>query len=236
MNHRPNRFLPQYEHHLRSGAASPARASRGPLRVVRLKTAKKKPLTACRATHSIYIDATLTLENVPDEAWQYVLGNRCAIEWVLDQYREKLPKDPTIRAIFHTYRLADYREEVADLLAKVCTVSVEHMRLINSMPASPAARPTPRTPAEAVQMLLDFSQPVEPIEPPGPISLALTLEQSDYYLEHWQGEHAGDALECLMDAHGYAWPAQVLSYDTTIYWQGIATGRRVASLLLTPSS
>jgi predicted helicase len=34
------------------------------------------------------------------------LGNRCALEWILDQYKEKKPKDPTIREKFNTYRRA----------------------------------------------------------------------------------------------------------------------------------
>jgi hypothetical protein len=29
------------------------------------------------------------------------LGNRSALEWVLDQYKEKTPKDPTIREKFN---------------------------------------------------------------------------------------------------------------------------------------
>ncbi|MEO8587795.1 MAG: hypothetical protein ABI432_00350 [Flavobacteriales bacterium] len=34
------------------------------------------------------------------------LGNRTALEWVLDQYKEKTPMDPTIREKFNTYRFA----------------------------------------------------------------------------------------------------------------------------------
>ena len=35
-----------------------------------------------------------------------------ALDWVLDQYKEKTPKDPTIREKFNTYRFADYKEKV----------------------------------------------------------------------------------------------------------------------------
>ena len=38
-----------------------------------------------------------------------------ALEWILDQYREKRPKDPTLREKFNTYRFAGYKE-VIDLL------------------------------------------------------------------------------------------------------------------------
>ena len=53
---------------------------------------------------------------MPPEAWTYKLGNRSALEWILDQYKEKTPKDPTIRAKFNTYRFADHKEKVIDLL------------------------------------------------------------------------------------------------------------------------
>lgn len=66
-------------------------------------------------------------------AWDYKLGNRSALEWVLDQYKEKKPKDPTIAKLFNTYRFADYKEHVIDLLKRVCTVSVKTMEIIQQM-------------------------------------------------------------------------------------------------------
>ena len=72
----------------------------------------------------IHIDSETVLRGVPEFAWEYKLGNRTAIEWVLDQYKEKKPRDPTIRERFNTYRFADYKEDVIDLLLRVCTVSV----------------------------------------------------------------------------------------------------------------
>ena len=74
---------------------------------------------------------------MPPEAWAYQLGNRCAIDWVLDQHKEKKPKDPTIREKFDTYRFADYKEQVADLLARVTTVSVETARTTEAMRTAP---------------------------------------------------------------------------------------------------
>jgi adenine-specific DNA-methyltransferase len=65
---------------------------------------------------------------------RYKLGNRSALEWILDQYKEKKPKDPTIAEKFNTYKFADYKEQVIDLLKRVCTVSVETMNIVNSMP------------------------------------------------------------------------------------------------------
>jgi predicted helicase len=70
---------------------------------------------------------------VPPGAWDYKLGSRSAIEWVLDQYKEKKPKDPTIREKFDTYRFADYKDKVIDLLARVTTVSVKTMEIVEAM-------------------------------------------------------------------------------------------------------
>ena len=55
------------------------------------------------------------------------------MEWILDQYKEKKPKDPTIREKFDTYRFADYKEKVIDLLARVTAVSVETVRITQAM-------------------------------------------------------------------------------------------------------
>lgn len=84
----------------------------------------------------IRLDSETTLSGVPAEAWTYVLGNRSALEWVLDQYKEKTPKDPTIREKFNTYRFADYKEKVIDLLIRVTTVSVETMKIVDAMKAA----------------------------------------------------------------------------------------------------
>ena len=72
-------------------------------------------------------------EGVPYEAWEYRLGSRSALEWVLDQYKERTPRDPTIRERFNTYRFADHKERVIDLLKRVCTVSVETVGIVDRL-------------------------------------------------------------------------------------------------------
>ena len=81
----------------------------------------------------IHIDSETVLRGVPADAWRYLLGSRSALEWVLDQYKEKKPRDPTIAAKFNTYRLADYKENVIGLLRRVCTVSVRTMEVVDGM-------------------------------------------------------------------------------------------------------
>jgi predicted helicase len=76
----------------------------------------KALLRANKDAGTIALDSETTLAGVPQAAWDYQLGNRSALEWVLDQYKEKTPRDPTIREKFNTYRFADHKEKVIDLL------------------------------------------------------------------------------------------------------------------------
>jgi len=85
----------------------------------------------------IAIDSETTLSGIPPQAWHYKLGNRSALDWVLDQHKERKPKDPTIREKFDTYRFADHKERVITLLARVVRVSVETVRLVDLLRSGP---------------------------------------------------------------------------------------------------
>ena len=98
----------------------------------RIKYVKAR-LKADKQAGIIDIDELTFLSGVPRAAWEYKLGNRSALEWILDQYKEKKPKDPTIAEKFNTYRFSDYKEKVIDLLKRVCTVSVETVRVVKEM-------------------------------------------------------------------------------------------------------
>ena len=102
-------------------------------RVDKSGSAGKVVLRADKERSIIILDGKTTLTGVPYEAWEYQLGNRSALEWVLDQYKERTPRDPTIRERFNTYRFADHKERVIDLLRRVCTVSVETVRIIDRL-------------------------------------------------------------------------------------------------------
>ena len=97
------------------------------------QTKVKVKLLADKNSGIIEIDELTFLTGVPKDAWDYKLGNRSALEWVLNQYKEKKPKDPTIAERFNTYRFADFKIKVIELLKRVCTVSVETMRIIKEM-------------------------------------------------------------------------------------------------------
>ncbi len=85
----------------------------------------------------IAVDSETVLAGIPTTAWAYRLGNRSALDWVLDQHKERKPKDPTIREKFDTYRFADHKERVITLLARVARVSVETVRIVEALKAGP---------------------------------------------------------------------------------------------------
>ena len=100
------------------------------------KAAGLKPKPILKSNHEsghIVLDSETQLTGIPPEVWHYRLGNRTALDWILDQYKEKTPKDPTIREKFNTYRFADYKEKVIDLLTRVTRVSVETVEITEAM-------------------------------------------------------------------------------------------------------
>ena len=122
--------------HIGYEAVAPFALTRVDVIDAKAKAAGLAPKAMPRAdtnTGTITLDSETTLSGVPPEAWTYKLGNRSALEWILDQYKEKKPKDPTIREKFDTYRFADYKEKVIDLLMRVATVSVETVAITEAM-------------------------------------------------------------------------------------------------------
>ncbi|WP_421998650.1 type ISP restriction/modification enzyme [Roseovarius confluentis] len=93
----------------------------------------KPKLKADKDAGTIELDSETTLTGIPPECWEYKLGNRSGLEWILDQYKEKKPRDPTVAKKFNTYRFADYKEHAIDLLTRVTRVSVETMQITNAM-------------------------------------------------------------------------------------------------------
>jgi predicted helicase len=104
-----------------------------PVSLYKAQSRLKVKLKANKPAGIIELDEQTILTGVPAIAWEYKLGNRSALEWILDQYKEKKHTDPTITEKFNTYRFADYKEQIIDLLMRVCMVSVETTKIINEM-------------------------------------------------------------------------------------------------------
>ena len=72
----------------------------------------------------------LTLDGIPAEAFQYRLGNRSALEWVVDQYRIKTDKRS---GIVNDPNRADDETYIVDLIRKVISVSLETVRIVEGL-------------------------------------------------------------------------------------------------------
>ncbi|MGH9407652.1 MAG: type ISP restriction/modification enzyme, partial [Terriglobia bacterium] len=77
----------------------------------------------------VKVNESLTLAGIPPETFEYRLGNRSALEWVIDQYqvteRNGIRSDPN--------RPGD-EQYIVRLVGQVIRVSLETVRLVSSLP------------------------------------------------------------------------------------------------------
>jgi predicted helicase len=92
-------------------------------RVEKMKLSKDK-------TQIIYNDF-LTLGGIPPEVFEYRLGNRSALDWIIDQYRIKTDKRS---GITNDPNRADDPEYIVRLIKQVVTVSVETVKIVKGLP------------------------------------------------------------------------------------------------------
>jgi predicted helicase len=74
----------------------------------------------------------LTLSGIPPETYAYRLGNRSALEWVVDQYRVSTDARS---GIVNDPNREDDPEYIVRLVGQVVTVSVETVRLVKELAA-----------------------------------------------------------------------------------------------------
>ncbi len=72
----------------------------------------------------------LTLDGIPAKAFDYRLGNRSALEWVIDQYRIKTDKRS---GIVNDPNRADDPEYIVKLIGKVIAVSLETVEIVEGL-------------------------------------------------------------------------------------------------------
>ena len=92
-------------------------------RVERMKFSKDK-------TQLKYNDF-LTLDSIPPEAFEYRLGTRSALEWVVDQYRIKVDKRSEI---VNDPNRVDQPRYIVDLIGRVIHVSLKTMEVVKNLP------------------------------------------------------------------------------------------------------
>ena len=81
-------------------------------------------------TQLIYNDF-LTLDGIPAEVFEYRLGTRSALEWVVDQYRVKVDRRSGIKS---DPNRVDEPRYIVDLIKRVITVSLKTVEIVGNLP------------------------------------------------------------------------------------------------------
>ncbi len=92
-------------------------------RVEKMKLSKDK-------TQLIY-NEFLTLAGIPPKAFEYRLGNRSALDWVIDRYQVTVDKRSGIK---NDPNRLDDEQYIVRLIGQVITVSLETVDIVNNLP------------------------------------------------------------------------------------------------------
>ncbi|MDM7651598.1 DEAD/DEAH box helicase [Lactococcus lactis] len=95
-------------------------------RVKKMKHPKKGVLD------TIIYNESVTIKNIPERAYEYVVNGRPAIEWIIDQYQVKTDKKSGITDDPNEF--SDNPKYILNLLLSVITVSMRTLELIEELP------------------------------------------------------------------------------------------------------
>ena len=103
-------------------------------KVTKMRFAKKRDENGklVNDLSTIIFNSDITISNIPEKAYEYVVNGRSAIEWIMDQYQVKTDKKSGI-----TDDPNDYSEDekyIFNLLLRIINVSIQTVDLINSLP------------------------------------------------------------------------------------------------------
>jgi predicted helicase len=80
---------------------------------------------------AIVYNRFLTLGGIPPEVFEYRLGNRSALEWIIDQYQVTTDKRS---GITNDPNRPDDPEYIVRLIGQVVTVSLETVKIVKALP------------------------------------------------------------------------------------------------------
>lgn len=82
---------------------------------------------------TIIFNNDITIKNIPEKAYQYVVNGKPAIQWIMEQYQVVEDKKSGIKDDPNDY--SDDEKYIFSLLLRIINVSVQTVDLINSMPS-----------------------------------------------------------------------------------------------------
>ncbi|MEI7924186.1 MAG: type ISP restriction/modification enzyme [Planctomycetota bacterium] len=88
---------------------------------------------------ALVVNDGLTLEGIPPETFQYRLGNRSALDWVIDQYQ--LERDKTTQEITSNPNRDEDPEYIVMLVKQIISVSLETNRIVAGLPGFDVIEP-----------------------------------------------------------------------------------------------
>lgn len=102
-------------------------------RVEKMRFGKKDSKMADKGV--IYYNSGITIENIPPEAYDYVVNGKSAIEWIMERYAVTTNKDSGIMNDPNDWA-AEHDDEkyIFNLLLRIITVSLETMKIVRSLP------------------------------------------------------------------------------------------------------
>lgn len=80
----------------------------------------------------IIFNEFITISNIPEQAYEYVVNGRPAIEWIINQYQVKTDKKSGI--VDDPNEFSDNSRYILDLLLSVITVSMKTVELVGQLP------------------------------------------------------------------------------------------------------
>ena len=83
---------------------------------------------------SLIYNDFLTLSGIPPEVFDYRLGNRSALDWIIDQYQVSTDKRS---GITNDPNRTDEPQYIVRLIGHVIAVSMETVKLIQSLSVKP---------------------------------------------------------------------------------------------------
>lgn len=103
-------------------------------RVEKMKFLKKRNEDGKRVDgkSTIIFNDSITISHIPEEAYEYVVNGKSAIEWIMDQYQVKTDKKSGITDDPNDY--SDDPKYIFNLLLRIINVSVQTVDLINQLP------------------------------------------------------------------------------------------------------
>lgn len=81
---------------------------------------------------TIIFNTDITIKNIPEKAYEYVVNGKSAIEWIMDQYQVKTDKKSGITDDPNDF--SDDLKYIFNLLLRIINVSVQTVDLVNSLP------------------------------------------------------------------------------------------------------